>query len=81
LLNVTGGTINFQYTNFDYLMGSKGLDLQAGSTVVSLDNTKFDHLMGTVSTSDAFISVDTSVIGTATRLIQNVQFDNTGCGV
>ncbi len=74
----SGGTINFQYTDFNYLEGTTGLNIQSGSTVTSLDNTKFDNLVN--SGTDAFITVASSVIGTATKNITGVQFDNTGSG-
>jgi len=77
---VSGGTINLQYTDFDYLDGALGLDIQAGSTVTSFDNTKFDNLVGTAGTADAFITVATSVIGTGTKTITGVTFNNTGSG-
>jgi hypothetical protein len=76
----SGGTIDFQYSDFDYLDGSNGLDIQASSTVTSLDYTKFDNLVGTAGTSDAFITVASSVIGAGTKTITGVQFDNTGSG-
>jgi len=76
----SGGTINSQYTNFDYLDGNKGLDIQAGATVTSLDYTKFDNLIGTTNTDDAFITVASSVIGSGTKIISGTQFDNTGSG-
>jgi hypothetical protein len=80
-LVVSGGsTINFQYTNFDYLDGNKGIDIQASAVVTSLDNTKFDNLVGTANTDDAFITVASSVIGSGTKTITGVQFDNTGSG-
>ena len=76
---VAGGTINFQYADFDYLDGPNGIDIQASSTVTSLDNTKFDNLVATAGT-DAFIYLVTSVIGAAAKTISAVQIDNTGSG-
>jgi len=80
LISAAGGTINLQYVNFDYLDGNKGLDIQASSTVTSLDYTKFDNLVGTAGTDDAFVTVASSVIGSGTKTITGVQFDNTGSG-
>ncbi len=77
---VSGGTINFQYANFDYLDGNKGIDIQSGSTVTSLANTKYNNLIGTGGTDDAFITVDTAVIGAANTTFAGCQFDNTGSG-
>lgn len=79
-LTVSGGTINFQYTDFDYLDGNKGLDIQTGSTVTSLDYTKFDNLINTANTDDAFITVASTVIGSSNKTITGVQFDNTDSG-
>ncbi|QQR77515.1 MAG: hypothetical protein IPJ67_05325 [Candidatus Moraniibacteriota bacterium] len=76
----SGGTINANYTDFDYLDGATGLDIQSGSTVTSLNNTKFDNLVGTAGTADAFITVASTVIGSGTKTITDVQFDNTGSG-
>jgi autotransporter-associated beta strand protein len=77
---VDGGTINFQRANFDYLDGNKGLDIRIGSTVTSLDYTKFDNLVGTAATDDAFITVASTVIGSATKTITGAMFDNAGSG-
>ena len=57
VLPVPERTINLQYCNFDYLKGDKGIDIQASSTVTSLDYLKFDNLVGTAATDDAFITV------------------------
>jgi hypothetical protein len=72
-----GGAINFQYANFDYLDGPKGIDIRSGSSVTSLDNTYFDNLIDSGS-SDAYIYVDTSVIGSGAKTITNVYFGNSG---
>jgi len=74
---LSGGTINFQYTDFDYLDGALGLDIQSGATVTSLDYTDFDNLINNTS-SDAFITVASSVIGSGTKTISGANFDNTG---
>lgn len=72
----SGGIINFQYTDFNNLKGPTGLDIQSGATVTSLNNTKYDNLVS--SSTDSFITVDSSVIGSSTTTISGVQFDNTG---
>ncbi len=74
------GTINFQYTDFDYLDGNKGIDIQASSIVTSLANCAFDNLVGTAATDDAFVTVASSVIGSSVTTFDSVQFDNTGSG-
>ncbi|MFC1652019.1 beta strand repeat-containing protein, partial [Patescibacteria group bacterium] len=74
------GTINFQYTDFDYLDGPDGINVQASSTVTSLANCAFDNLVGTAATDDAFITVASSVIGSAETDFTASQFDNTGAG-
>jgi len=79
-LVVTGGSIDFEYTDFDYLDGNKGIDIQASSTVTSLDNVAFDNLVGTVASDDAFITLASSVIGSGTKTITGIQFDNTDSG-
>ncbi|MCK5475338.1 MAG: hypothetical protein KAI71_02010 [Candidatus Pacebacteria bacterium] len=77
---LSGGTIDFQHTDFDYLDGALGIDIQGGSTVTSLDNTDFDNLVGTAGTADAFITVASTVIGSGSKTITGVNFDNTGTG-
>ena len=74
---LSSGTINFQYTDFDYLDGALGIDIQSGSTVTSLDNTDFDNLVGSVATDDAYITVASAVIGAVSKSITGVNFDNT----
>jgi len=74
------GTINFQYADFYYLDGNKGLDIRTGSTVTSLDYTKFNNLVGTGGTDDAFITIASAVIGTSTKTLTGLQFDNAGSG-
>jgi hypothetical protein len=77
-LIVDGGTINFQYTDFDYLDGNNGLDIRTGSAVTSLDYCKFNNLMETAGSDDAFITVASSVIGNGSKnkTFLGVQFDN-----
>lgn len=72
-----GGTINFEYTDFDYLEGTTGLNIQAGATVTSLDYTDFDNLVGSAAIDDAYITVASSVIGSGTKTITGVNFDET----
>lgn len=74
----SGGTINFEYADFDYLDGPYGIDIQASTTVTNLSNTKFDNLVS--SGTDAFITIVASVIGTGATTWTAVQFDNTGSG-
>ncbi len=74
------GTINFQYTDFDHLNGPDGINIQASATVTSLANCAFDNLVGTAATDDAFITVASSVIGSAQTGFTACQFDNTGAG-
>ena len=75
---IGGATVNLQYTDFDYLDGPLGLDIQTSSTVTSLDNNKFDNLVN--SGTDAFVTIASAVIGAANKTITGVQFDNTGSG-
>jgi autotransporter-associated beta strand protein len=74
-----GGTINFQYADLEYLDGDKGLDIRAGSTMTSLDYCKFNNLVS-AGASDAFITVDSTVIGSAQKTLTGVQFDDIGGG-
>lgn len=76
---LSSGTINFQYTDFDWLDGQLGIDIQAGSTVTSLDYTAYDNLVG-AGAADAYITVASTVIGSGTKTITGCQFDNTGTG-
>ncbi|MCJ7829609.1 hypothetical protein MUP50_00780, partial [Patescibacteria group bacterium] len=71
----SGGIINFQYTDFDYLEGTTGLNIQSGATVTSLDYTDFDNLIGSAATDDAYITVASTVIGSDTKTITSVNFD------
>lgn len=75
-----GGTVDFQYTSFNYLDGPQGIDVQTNATVTSLSNTSYDNLVGTTASDDAFITVASTVIGSGTKTISNVQFDNNGSG-
>ncbi|MEA1925739.1 MAG: hypothetical protein U9M90_00635, partial [Patescibacteria group bacterium] len=72
-----GGTIDFQYASFDHLKGNKGIDIQSGSAVTSLNYTDFDNLVDSDAT-DAYIYVDTTVIGSVTKTITGANFGNTG---
>ena len=71
----SGGTINFQYTDFDYLEGTTGLNIQSGATVTSLNYTSFDNLVGSEATNDAYITLASSIIGSGTKTITGVNFD------
>lgn len=73
-----GGTIDFQYTDFDYLEGTTGINIASGAVVTSLDNIAFDNMVN--SGTDAFITVDSAVIGSGTKTISNVDIVNTGAG-
>jgi len=76
-----GGTINFQYTDFDYLDGNKGLDIQASANVTSLSYTTFNNLVGTTALDDTFITVASTVIGIGTSAVfTGVQINNNGAG-
>lgn len=68
-----GGTINIQYTDFDYLDGPAGLDIRASSAVTELANNTFENLVGTGGT-DANITVATSVIGLGNRTFSGNSF-------
>jgi hypothetical protein len=76
----SGGTINFNYTDFEYLKGTsgKGIDIQSGASVAAngLDYCKFNNFAAHVGASDAFITVDPGAI-TVNRTFNHVQFDNT----
>jgi hypothetical protein len=61
-----GGTINIDYTDFDYLDGPYGLNIQAGSTVTKIDHSTFENLVSSGSGTQANLTVATSVIGTGT---------------
>jgi len=77
----SGSTINFQYTDFDYLDGNKGLDIQTSANVTSLNYTAFNNLVGGVATDDAFITVASTVIGIGTSAVfTGVQINNNGAG-
>ena len=80
-LTSAGGTINFEYTNFDHLDGNKGFDIQTSSTVTSLNYTTFNNLVGTTAPDDAFITVASTVIGIGTSAVfTGVQINNNGAG-
>jgi len=68
-----GGTINIQYTDFDYLDGPTGLDIKASSTVTDIANNTFENLVGTGGT-DANITVVTTVIGSGTKTLSGNSF-------
>lgn len=58
---------------------SYSIDYEYGHfAVLSLSNTKYDNYIGTAATDDAFISVDSSVIGSNQMTFPNCQFDNPG---
>jgi hypothetical protein len=78
-LIVDGGTINFQYADLEFLDGDKGLDIRAGSTVTSLDYCKFNNLVS-AGVADAFVTVASTVIGSAQKTLTGVQFDDIGGG-
>lgn len=73
-----GGTIDFQYADFDYLEGTTGLNIASGAVVTSLNNTAFDNMVN--SGTDAFITVDSAVISTGNKTITGADFTNTGSG-
>jgi len=79
------GTINAQYYSFNYLGGTggaNGLALNSGATVTSIDDGTFDNFSSTGGASDAFITVDTSLIstGTPSKTISRLSLTNTGSG-
>ncbi len=78
---LSGGTINFEYANFDHQDGTLGLDIQSGATVTKLDYTDFDNLVGSAATNDAYITVASAVIGSGTKTITGVNFDRTDTSV
>lgn len=67
-----GGTINIQYSDFDYLDGPYGLNIKTSSTVTDISNCTFENLVD--SGTSANITVDTSVIGTATKTLSGNSF-------
>ncbi|HBB36507.1 MAG TPA: hypothetical protein DEB07_03495 [Candidatus Moranbacteria bacterium] len=73
----SGGTINFEYTDFENLEGPNGLYIQS-TGVTSLDHCKFNNLVDSGAT-DAFIRVDASVM-TSNKTWDGVQFDNSSSG-
>lgn len=75
---VDGGTIDFEFADYDYLKGNKGIDIRANSNVVSLTDTKYDNYVGSAATDDAFITVAASVIDSNELTFLNNQFDNPG---
>jgi len=79
-LTSAGGTINFEYTNFDHLDGNKGLDIQTSSNVTSLNYTTFNNLVGTTAPDDAFMTVASLVIDSGTFPITGISISNSGSG-
>ncbi len=71
----SGGTINFQYADFAYQDGPKGLEILDGAHVSSLNNTKFSNLVDSGS-SDAYITVVSTVIDSTTGDITGVDFES-----
>jgi len=78
-INIAGGSLNSQYTDFDYLKGN-GLDIQTSSVVSDLDYNSFDNLIGTTNPDDAFITIASSIIGSGTFPINGIEINNTGGG-
>lgn len=78
------GTLDSNGYKFDYLGGTgqnAGLVLNSGSTITSLDNGSFDNFAVNNGTADAFVQVDSSLLGASTTapslIVTGINFENT----